>query len=645
MRVRHRRTDSIENSRQPSEIRHHSNPYSEAMGPIVKEGFVADRIQRLQRAQSNLGHSSQSSTPKIPPPISERVHEYGLSPSPELNPVVGRRVHRTRSFGPVTPEKPISHLASHSFSEKPWIKSSPSTPVIRSPTGAALYWDRKIQSLRHPPTREALEIRRLRRGQRSHENVKQIMSQEPETPSRHQKNKPDPGERDDYSVGREEQEGQNLVDSKPPQEDEDFQSKAPSKNPSTANDMDDMIHHINRALQGRCDSSADLTPGVQALDSPKLADESYGKSTTSPRRRLFSESPSTDGLSLSDIRSASHGEPPNSNVSVTNSGIASSGHQLGPGMSDGDSQGSTGGITGTVLPESSSGRGWYPTDSISSPDRPQAGHPNPVEAVRQPLMPHRILSLSYIPAPTVTTKPEESLKESEPVRAEVNERHGSILEEPGSVQPIVTDRHHSTPDGSAPLSRQPSGTNRKASASSIRSTSSQSSKKWRWWKLALVDKQPKGQEPRRRKSTPHLHEIDSQASKRGEDENGSTTPHPAVETILETEAEREHASIDEVLDGSPASRRSVPHSPSLVRIQTQRSSQWVADLPLPGSTLSASASPSCRGSELRASAGQEAKKQYQRIKKVQVIVSLDGASDLVVETSLERKRRKSWSGD
>jgi len=39
----------------------------------------------------------------------------------------------------------------------------------------------------------------------------------------------------------------------------------------------------------------------------------------------------------------------------------------------------------------------------------------------------------------------------------------------------------------------------------------------------------------------------------------------------------------------------------------------------------------------------EAKKRDQRIRKVQVIVSLDGASDLVVEASLETKRRKSFS--
>ena len=610
------------------------------MGPIVKEGFVADRIQRLQRPQSNLGHSSQSDTPKIPPPISEEVQKYEPRLSPEPNLVIRSRVHHTKSFSPITPEKPNSQLASHSFSEKHWIKSSPSTPVIRSPTGAALYWDRKIQSLRHPPTREALEIRRLRRGQRSHENVKQIMSPVPETPSRRQENQPDPGEQDDYDIGREDQEGQKLADSQPPQEDEAFQLEAQSKKPSTGNDMDDMIHHINRALQGRYDSSADLASSVQALDPHELVDESYSKRNASPRRRLFSESQSTDGLSLSGIRLTSPGESPSSNVSITHGEMASSRHELGPGIRNGGSQGST------VLPRSSSGTAWYPTDSVLSPDsRPQAWHPNTLETVHQPPIPHRILSPSHTPALAVTTKPEESPEELESVRLDVHERYKSILKEPGSVQPIANDRHHPIPDCSAPLSRQPSGTNRKASVSSLRSTSSQSSKKWRWWRLALVDKQPKNHAPQKRQSTPHLHEIDPKASKEGGDEaEGAATPHLPVETILEAEAEREHASIDEVLDGSPGSKRPAAHSPSLADIQTRRSRKWVADLPHPGSTVSASASPSQRGSELRAPVGQEMKKREQRIKKVQVIVSLDGASDLVVEASLERKRRKSWTG-
>ena len=621
------------------------------MGPIVQQGFVAGRIQRLQEAQSNPGQASPPRTPKAPHPISERVQTNEPSSSPEPNPVAECLVHRTRSFGPVTPEEPESQLTSYSFSEERWIKSSPSTPVIRGPTGAALYWDRKIQSLRHPPTREALEIRRFRRGQRSYENVRQTKISVSETPSRHRKDPPHPEERDGHNTGPKDQRGHNRAGLISPQAIVDYIPRAQSSKPSTANDMDDMIHHIDRALQGRYDSSTDMTMDIQAADSHQLIDGRYDERSSSPRRRLFNESPSADGRSLSDIlsdvRSASHRESLDADVSCTDNRMSFSGHKPGLAIRDRVSQGGTEATTETLLPRNSSGTGWCPTGSCSSPDgRPQTWHPDHLDAVHQFPAPNRIRTPSHTPAPAVITKFKQSPKAPRSTRLEASERHESIPKEPKSVQPTINDHYHSIPDRSVPFSRQPSGMNRKASVSSIRSASSQGSRKWRWWKLALVDKQPKSHEPRKRQSTPQLREVHARAKEDGHKDEGTATPYLPVETILETEAEREHASIDEVLVGSPASKRPAAHSPSLAEVQTQRSNQWVADLPHPGSRISESASLSRRGSELRASVEPEVKKRDQRIKKVQVIVSLDGASDLVVEASLERKRRKSWtSGD
>lgn len=645
MRVRQRRIDNIELSRQPSRIRHHSNPYSEAMGPIVTEGFVADRILRLQGAQSKLELSPQPHTPKVPRPISEGAKKYESCSSPEPDPVVSDR--RSRSFSPRTPKHHTKEIASHSVSKKRWIKSSPSTPVLRGSTGAALYWDRKIQSLRHPPTREALEIRRLRRVQRSYENVRKTMSPVPGTPSKHKKNQRGPEQPTTFDAHCEEQEGPILAE-----ETEIFQPGLKSHKPSITDHMGDMIHHIDQALQGRYDSSAGLNNETQAPGSHHHRDDLRRERNTSPRRQLFKESQSTHEGSLLDLTRTSHEESLSSIVSAVDTETPSSGDEPVLSMHDSGSNAESRWrnreTTETMAPRSSSSAGRYPTNLISPADSsPQVSflyHPGALENVHQ--SPVQLRSLSISRTPTRAETREAVISPEEPIQPGLSEIYQSIPEEPERVQPEVSDHHQRISKDPAPLSRQPASTNRKASVSSIRSTSSQGSKKWRWWKLALVDKQPKGQEPRKRKSTPRLDRIDSQESKQGEDEEKGATPHLPVETILETEAEREHSSIneviDEVLEGSPGRGPPAPQPLSLAEIRSPRSSQWVAALPTPGSTVFVSQIPSRPGS-LQAPVGQEAKKRGQRIKKVQVIVSLDGASDLVVEASLERKRRKSFS--
>ena len=639
--MQQRRVDNIELSRPPSGIRHHSNPYSEVMGPIVTEGFVADRIRRLQGAQSKLGLPPQRHTPKGSHPISEGAEIYESCSSPEPDLVVPDR--RSRSFGPKTPEGHTKKTASCSFSEKRWVRSSPSTPVLRVSTGAALYWDRESQSLRHPPTREALEIRRLRKVRRSYENVRKTTSRVPETPSKCSKNQQRLEEPDTSNAQCVEEKGPILAE-----ETEISQSGLKSHKPSIADHMDDMIHHIDQALQGSYDSSADSTNGIQAPGSHHYRDDWRRERNNSPRRQLFKELQSTHERSLSDFTRTSHEGSLRSYISAVDTETPSAKDKPAPSMRDSSfnaqSRRRNSETTETIAPRSSSGAGWYPTNLISLTDHNSQTsslyHPSALENIHQFPVHLRSLSASHTP-PRVGTR--EAVKSpEEPIQPELSESYRSIPEEPKCVQLEVSHHQQGISKDPALFSRQPASTNRKASVSSIRSASSQGSKKWRWWKLALVDKQPNGQEPRKRNSTPLLGRIDSQASKQVEDEEKDAAPHLRAETTLESEAEREHAIIDEILDGSPDLGPPAPHSPSLAGIRSRRSSQWVAALPSPGSTVSASQKPSRPGS-LRASVGQGAKKRDQRIKKVQVIVSLDGTSDLVVEASLERKRRKSFS--
>ena len=705
MKVRRRRIDNIDISRQPSGIRNHSNPYSDAMGPIVNEGFVANRIEKFQGAQSMLVLPPQPRTPKTPGPISERVERYKSCSTPEPGPVPRDSAHSTGHLCAINPENHAEQLASHSFSERRWVQSSPPTPVIRTPPGAALYWDRKIQSLRHPPTREALEIRRLRRGQRSYENVKQTTSQGAETPSRLQNKEPHPEEHHSYSGPRKKLEGQLLSDPEPLRENGVSRPQIQSHKPSVADEIGDMIRHIDQALEGRYDSSVDLTTETQAPDSHFPMDALYGERNASPRRRLFRESQSIQVPSKSDLIMTGHRAPSRSNALIADSGSTSSADGPETGMRDSGFiakvQRGNRVTTDPILPKSSAGTGWNPTDPIASPDsRPRAWsltHVKSIENARQPTPKPGCCPASYTLARASATEPTKPPEEPESIRPQINKLPESILEEPKSVrpyanehyqpiseepesvrpkdnerhqsvpkepgiaqpeisehhqsisdkrevvQPEINDRHQSIHQAPISLSRQPSGANRKVSASSVRSASSHGSKKWRWWKLALVDKQPKGQEPRKRPSTPHLGGSDIRVSKQSEDRDEGTTAQLPVKTILESESERERVSIDEVLDGS--SGRQAPalglHSPSLAEIRMRRSNQWVASLPDSGSHISAPPTPS-RPRSLRTSVEQEVKDKDQRIRKVQVIVSLDGASDLVVEASLETRRRKSF---
>lgn len=655
MKVRRRRFNNIDNSRQPSGIRNHSNPYSEAMGPLVKEGFVADRIQRLQGAQSKLV-VPPSLPPPVPGPIPEITQKYDSCSSPEPDPLPRGRVSRNRSFGLVTPDKPPRLFAGHSFSEKRWIKSSPSTPVVRTPTGAALYWDRKIQSLRHPPTREALEIRRLKRGHRSNENVKQSMSSLLETPTRCQISQPRLEEHDINSARSEVHDGQNPSDSAPLQENEGCQTHIQIHKPSIADHMGDIINHIDQALERRYDPSLDLTAEAEVPTSDDPMDDLYGNRNASAQRQLFRESQSTEALALSEISGASRMKAPSSNVYTSESDLTSSEDELGSSMRDGglnaQPQGGDRATKKNFLPRSSSGTDRYSPEPLSSPDaRPQAWsshHSDPLENVHPYPAKLRSIVTNHVLASVATKETAKSPEELEPLEPEASKRPQPILKEPESIHPNINDRHQPTYEVPASLSGQPPRTNRNASLSSIRSTSSQGSKKWRWWKLALVDKQPKGQAPRKRQSSPNLSGLNVRVSKQEEAEDEGKPPHLPVETILETEAEGEHASIDEMLDGTPNREAPALHSPTLAEVQTRRSSQWVASLPSPSPTVSAAQAPGTaqtpsRPGGPRASVIREAKKRDQRIRKVQVIVSLDGASDLVVEASLETKRRKSFS--
>ena len=644
MKLQRRRIDNIDVPRQPSGIRNHSNPYSEAMGPIVKEGFVANRIQRLQETQSKLG-LPQSLAPNVSRPVSRKAQEYEFCSSPEPDPLPTSHVYRTRSFGPITPQKHVKQPTSHSFSEERWIRSSPSTPVIRNPTGAALYWDTKLQSLRHPPTREALEIRRFRRGHRSYDNVKQSMGSVPEAPSKRSNKSSRSKDRDAYSAQAEEQQGRSPSESEPLQENGVSPPQIQMAEPSIAGQMGDMIHYIDQALEGQYDSIE-----AHAPDSHDPMNDLYGKRNALARRQLFRESQSTQTTSLSNHTRPSHKETLSSNFSTTDNGLISSGDELGSSMRDGGmritAQGRQRAATETSSLRGSSGTGWYPTDPVSQPDsRPRAWslhHADPPENVNQPPVKLRSLANYNTLVCAATTETAKLPDELKPLKPDINELHQSILKEPESVQPIIDGRHQSIPEALAPRNRGPSQTDRKASVSSIRSTSSQASMKWRWWKLALVDKQPKGQESRKRQVSPNFSEVKVQASRQREAGDEDKNPHLPIETILETEAEQDPAPTNEMLDGSPGPEAPAPRSTTLAEVQTRRSSQWVADLPNPEPTVSAAQTPS-RPDSLRSSVVREVRKRDQRIKKVQVIVSLDGASDLVVEASLESKRRKSFS--
>lgn len=643
MKVRRRRFNNIDNTRQPSGIRNHSNPYSEAMGPLVKEGFVADRIQRLQGAQSKPV-SPSTPPPKIPGPIPEIIQKYDSCSSPEPDPLPRGRVSRNRSFGPVTPDKPPRLFASHSFSQKRWIKSSPPTPVIRTPTGAALYWDRKIQSLRHPPTREALEIRRLKKGHRSNENVKQSISSLLETPTRCQFSQPRLEEHDIKRARSEVLDGQNPSDSAPLQENDGCQPHIQIHKPSIADHIGDIINHIDQALERRYDPSQDLTAEAEVPTSNDPMDDLYGNRHPSTQRRLFRESQLTEALALSDMSGASRMKASGLNVYTSENDLKSSEDELRSSMSDSGlnarPQGEDRATMKRFLPRSSSGTDRYSPELLSSPD---AGHhSDPLENVHPYPAKLRSIVTDHVLGCVATQKTAKSPEELEPLELETSKRPQPILKEPESIYPNINDRHQPTYEVPVSLSGQPPRTVRNASLSSIRSTSSQGSKKWRWWKLALVDKQPKGQAPRKRQSSPNLGGLNVGVSEQEEAEGEGKTPHLPVETILEAEAEGEHASIDEMLDGTPDHESPALHSPTLAEVQTRRSSQWVASLPSPSPNISAAQTPSLPGGS-RASVIREAKKSDQRIRKVQVIVSLDGASDLVVEASLETKRRKSFS--
>ena len=646
MKTGWRRINNVEFSWQSSGIRYHSNPYSEAMGPIVKEGFVADRIQNLQRVESKLGHSLPSRAPTTPHPIVKKVQTYESCSSPDLDLIGG---HSNRSYGLDTPPYHTKQLACQSSNGKQWIKSSPSTPVLRTTTGAALYWDRKIQSLRHPPTREALEIRRLRRGLRSYENVNQSTSFIPDTPSRRSTNRPYPGKRDADDGRREEREAQTVQNLIPQQ------GSGISHQSSIRDQMGDMIHHIDQALRGEYDSSVEMANEAPRPNSHHADKEFSGTKSATPRRQLFSESQPSRTPSFSDVTTTSRGEAHSSRIAVSDcrSILSKDGSRL-------DKLDDTFGaepqekhkiIMETTPPKRSSGNGSYPTEQLSPPDgRARAWSFHNVDAlksVQQPLVKPHSLSTSHARARIVFTDNPKPFEEPNFIDPSLDQPHHSIPQEPEPVRHEIANHHQASLNIAASSSRQPSGANRKASVASIKSTSSQGSKKWRWWKLALVDKQPKGHEPRKRQSTTDLAGLDVRLKKRDEDENETVSPHLPVEMVLETEAEREHTLIDEVLDGCPNRGPPdrglpAPYSPSLAETRKRRSDQWVAALPGPGSAASEAQTPSHPGS-LRAAVGQEARKKDQRIKKVQVIVSLDGASDLVVEASLERKRRKSFS--
>lgn len=63
-------------------IRSHS-PYCEATGPIVEKGFVAARIRALQEAYSQAWIPSQSHSPMTPCPINQRLQKYESYSSPK----------------------------------------------------------------------------------------------------------------------------------------------------------------------------------------------------------------------------------------------------------------------------------------------------------------------------------------------------------------------------------------------------------------------------------------------------------------------------------------------------------------------------------------------------------------------------------
>ena len=660
------RIDNIEVSRQHSGNRYHFNPCSEAMGPVVKQGFVADRVQNLQRVASKLEQTPPSRTPSTPRSVPETVQTNECGPLPDSYPV---RVDGSWSYGPETPRTHTKQLLSQSCNEKRWIKSSPSTPVLRTPTGAALYWDRKIQSLRHPPTPEALEIRRLRREQRSYENVKERTSSVVETSSRHQKHPPRPTDRYAHNEQREQQEASPSQNFETMQESGDGKPQSQFHKANIGDQMGDMIHHIDQALRERYGSSADLGSEAQDPDAGRATEVIHGERNASPRRRLFRESQVLQTPSLSGVTGASQVEASRSNTALTDSHSKSSEDEprLNMLLGSRDAQSLVGKkiAVETSLPRSRSGVGWDPTDPFSPPHGGSRAlssrHADVLDDVHQSLVKVQPQLTNHTPAQAAPADILTSAEELESVDRQINECQRPIPPKPEFVdrdlklhrraihgEPVpawpdgVNHRHQPILNVGDSSSRRPSDANRKASMSSIRSSSSQGSKKWRWWKLALVDKQLKDPEPRERQSTPDLIGLDIRASNQGEKVKDKTTPHPPVETILEAEAEREHASINEVLDASPERGLPARRSPSLAETRTRRSTQWVAALPSPGSVDSGAQTPA-RPDGLRASVGPEAKKKDQRIRKVQVIVSLDGASDLVVEASLERKRRKSFS--
>lgn len=206
--------------------------------------------------------------------------------------------------------------------------------------------------------------------------------------------------------------------------------------------------------------------------------------------------------------------------------------------------------------------------------------------------------------------------------------------------------------------------------------SEQTKKRWRWWKLVLVNKEPVDQgilkkaptisasvtgesrseqaidSPNSYKGIPQKHQR-LQAQKRGMMHSlteGGYEDEIKDERTLDSTDKRsgnERDMLSKVAESPPTENKSLCsalieqglNTPE-VRFQNIQS-EWIAALPFeePLHDLDDVSEARLRSDSLSEFVGHEHRVRGNRIKSVQVIVSFDGAADLVVEARLERKFR------
>lgn len=604
------------------------------MGPVVEEGFVAARVRALQGAYREPWIPYQSQSPTTPRPLLERAQKFESCSLPKSR---GTSVRSTNSPQAITTENNTRQSKTRSLDGWKRIKPSPSSYAHPTSSAAVQAQDGKNDSLRSPNLQDQLYYPRIRRPCIDYK----VMN---EGSSLGQKN---PIEREIHSalgtiyprnyntrgLQREEWKDPTPVDRSPSNGNTKAQEQARVPRQSVAEELGAMI---NNALEGRYELGADVSHGSHAPGSDCNRVTSENTKRVEPQVQYnmalpaANDPPSSTSESLAPLQTF-----------TADDGSTSS--EDGPGPSKHQScyvDNLRRDDRTRTLPRSSTEGGYYSTNASSTPSRRYRASTMHVQHPSNDTL--QSTKLQSASSSGVAARSNPGNDDHNPA--------ASPIEEPTTPKqdldyfpPVVDISQPSIPKTPKSSSRQYSGTGPKAmsvrSGRSLRSTSSVSGKKWRWWKLVLVDKQPQVQDLRQRISTPTLSRYgipmvqkpESAAPYHGNPVMiGSEVTHLLAEHVDEDEDQQEREEVT-----SPEMRNTIPEIKGKVtgEISTHNSVYGSS-----AGTRTGTRPSSTNGSR---NAGSRAKGEG--IKRVKVIVSLDGTADLVVEASLQRKRRKSFS--